>query len=567
MSLLPPVNPPLEPPDKPAGVRPAGSSAAGRWASVMPLIAAALLGMLVFGISVRADYIYDDVFIALEDGRLTDPSLWGLYWTKDYNYDVKVGDGAIDNLYRPLVSMTYAVQVWFHGPGNPAPLHAVNVLLYGLCCAVVARLGRVLGGERVAWTAGLLFAAHPVHAEAVCSIVGRAELMAMLGLVGAVTLHLGGPPSYRRTAGIVACGVVGLLSKEQGLLLPAILLAAEPLRRMRLARPVLPVRSVGGEIDGGPVLDYATPASRGRGGVSPLQAMVLSVCLMTGAYIVLRESVLGLKFWWERSFLDAAVQPMIWSQGADRWLMPFVLLGRYLGQLLMPVHLSFDYSGPAIGWRVSASDPYLYLGMVAATAGVTSLAVCLYLRRWAAVFVLVSLALTYGVVSNSVSLIGVIYAERLVFTPSVFFVVLLAWALVRLPRGVWVGALSLLVTAGGVHSAVYASRWDDRLSFYLYTLETNPRSIRAHQVTSELLMRRGDLDRSAEIAEAGTRVMPEYDAIWTQAALVAEKRGKWDDAERYLITAARINPRVGPLLGKLRERMAATRATTLPAPR
>src|SRR2546422_146136 len=60
---------------------------------------------------------------------------------------------------------------WFHG---------VNVAWHAGASVAVAWLARRWSGERAALAAGLLFAVHPIHVEAVANIVGRAELMAAL---------------------------------------------------------------------------------------------------------------------------------------------------------------------------------------------------------------------------------------------------------------------------------------------------------------------------------------------------------------------------------------------------
>jgi hypothetical protein len=62
----------------------------------------------------------------------------------------------------------------------------------------------------------------------------------------------------------------------------------------------------------------------------------LLIILLTwtfAAYIVLREQIL--KFWWDRSFLDWTINPLI-RPDADRWTMPLVLLGRYASLLVAP---------------------------------------------------------------------------------------------------------------------------------------------------------------------------------------------------------------------------------------
>ncbi|MDQ3440189.1 MAG: hypothetical protein M3478_07540, partial [Planctomycetota bacterium] len=129
-----------------------------------PAIAAAVLAAALFAITLGGTYIYDALFVIGIDSRLRDPSQWGKYWTKDYF------NGGVDNLYRPLVSMSYAIQWWLHGD-RPWAYHLVNVLLHATASGCVAELARRLGGTKVAFVAGLLFAAHPVHVEAVANVV------------------------------------------------------------------------------------------------------------------------------------------------------------------------------------------------------------------------------------------------------------------------------------------------------------------------------------------------------------------------------------------------------------
>lgn len=499
------------------------------------------MGLLVYAVTLHGTYIYDDVFVALQDRRLTDPSTWGTFWTKDYYYNLDEHAGSVDNLYRPLVLMSFALQAMLHGPGNPLPLHALNILLYAGCCAVVAGLGGLLGGRACAWVAGLAFAVHPVHAEAVCALVGRAELMAMLGVCGALLLHLSSPPSYRRAAGILACLTLGLLSKEQGLLGPAILLAAEPLRR-RLCPP-------------------AEPTDPHPKAMSPLQVVLLGACFLLSTYIVLREQVLGLRFWWDRAFLDTAVQPLA-RPDADRTWMPFVLFGNYLRLLVFPTHQSFDYSGAAIGYRVRPGDWQFYLGLLGAVAGPVALVVAVVRRRWEWVVVLVGFALSYGVISNAVSLIGVVFAERLIFLPSVFFCLGVGLLLSRLPkRSTLTAAGTAVVLFAAVHTALYARRWNDRVGLLEYTHRQQPGAIHTRQLLVGEYLARGDLDLAKAMAESATQTLPDYWAVWVEASRVAEARGELDSAERYMVRAFELEPRrIAAALGQLRERIAPRRA-------
>src|SRR5436190_5468840 len=130
----------------------------------LPAATAAVFSLLLYAITLGGTYVYDDFDILFNDARLRNPDQWKLYLTQSYN-------GGVDNLYRPLVSMTYAVQWWLHGD-RPWAFHLVNILLHAGVCALVAELARRLSGTRAAYVAGLLFAALPIHVEAVANIVG-----------------------------------------------------------------------------------------------------------------------------------------------------------------------------------------------------------------------------------------------------------------------------------------------------------------------------------------------------------------------------------------------------------
>ena len=151
-----------------------------------PAALGALVASALYAITLGGTYIYDDVYIVGQDPRVRQPGLWGQFWTHDWF------NGGLDNLYRPLVSQSFGIQMWLHGDRRWA-FHLVNILLHAGASALVAELARRLAGWRVGLFAGLLFACHPIHSEAVAGIVGRAELACAVGVLGALVLFLKQP--------------------------------------------------------------------------------------------------------------------------------------------------------------------------------------------------------------------------------------------------------------------------------------------------------------------------------------------------------------------------------------
>jgi protein O-mannosyl-transferase len=481
--------------------------------SSLPAILSALLALGLYAVSIGGTYIYDDVDIIQTDPRIRDSSQWKLYWTQSYN------DG-VDNLYRPLVSLAYAIEWQLHGD-RPWIFHLLNVLLHAAVAACVAELTRRLLGTLAAFVAGLLFAAHPIHVEAVANIVGRAELMCALGTFGAMILFLR-PMTQRRAIAITGCFVLALLSKEQGMLLPLLLLILWFTQRKNW--PI-------------------TPGNRNH-----VLLLVLLLCWILAIYIVWREHIL--KFWWDPNFLDWTINPMAaikynphgGSVGADRWLMPLALLGRYTALLIAPMKLSIDYGAKVIGWNVRLSDPYLYIGIVAVIVWIGLLILSL-IKRWAACgFALLSLAITYGLVGNIVTLIGTNFGERLMYLPSAFFLIVIAFLLIKLPKPAVVAFTTIALILASVRTYTYAAQWNDRLEFYKTSLEQQPNSIRLYMLVTSEDLSQGRLDDAQRVVAEGRAMLPEYWEIWLQSGVVAMQRGEFDQAQKYFDRAMQIQP-------------------------
>ncbi len=470
-----------------------------------PSAIAAVLALGLYAVTLGGTYIYDDAFLISIDPRVHSPKLWYQFWTQDWFH------GGLDNLYRPLVSQSFGLQMWLHGD-RPWAFHLVNVLLHAGGSALVAELGRRLGGWKAGLIAGLLFAAHPVHSEAVAGIVGRAELACTVCVLGAMLLFLKRPMTTKRAVAIGLVSLAAMLSKEQGLLLPALLAMLIPVRARLAAMPVETAP---------PLLEAERQATK--------LAFAL-VVWFAGGLIFLREEVLKLRFEWTAAFLNVAIQPLAIAPTADRWLIPLALVGRYFLLLLAPVKLSIDYGLAVIGPTIGRGDPYLWLGAVVVAAWTAATVVLLVRRRWVAFFCMAALALTYAPAAN-VLMIATIFGERLMYLPSVFFVLLLAMALVRLPAKAGNWLVIAVVALGCVRTWTYVARWNDRDAFYRYSAAEQPRSLQIHLLLASVDYEEGNLAEARRIASESEQIYGDYWQCWKLSALIEQKSGNWAQAE------------------------------------
>lgn len=137
--------------------------------------------------------------------------------------------------FRPLCTLSFRLNYALHGL-RPRGYHLLNLALHALVTALFTALARPLLG-RGAWSllAGLLFASHPVHTEAVAGVVGRADVGAALFFLLSLFCHArhcglrrdarARPAGRRRWAwmlGGLGCAAASMLWKEQGVTVLAV---------------------------------------------------------------------------------------------------------------------------------------------------------------------------------------------------------------------------------------------------------------------------------------------------------------------------------------------------------
>lgn len=131
--------------------------------------------------------------------------------------------------YRPLCTLSFRLN---HAIGglNPWSYHLVNVLLHAAVTGLFTNFSKILLGDGYwAFMAGLMFASHPIHTEAVAGIVGRADVGASLFFLLSLLCymkHCSTRGSSARTwgwfLGTGMCAGCSMLWKEQGVTVLAV---------------------------------------------------------------------------------------------------------------------------------------------------------------------------------------------------------------------------------------------------------------------------------------------------------------------------------------------------------
>lgn len=429
------------------------------------------LALAASATSLRNGFAYDDIAIIATNTRVHDLSSWWTLFASPY-WPAQYGE----SLYRPLSTLAYSLQ-WAIGGGSPRLFHAVSVVLFAVLAVTVLMLLRELMEEGGAAVGAALFAAHPVHTEAVANVVGQAELFAGLGVVGAVTLYVrarrAGGPSTRQAFGIVALYLVASLAKEHAVFLPLLIGAVEltflheKLERSRAVR------------------------------------LTVALVVVAAAVIAARTAVLGSVFG-EQHPVEMDLSTRVWTM--------FRVVPEWLRLLVWPARLSAEY-GPNQILIVDGPGAVSLLGVVLLVLSATAFALALRTQRVVA-FGLAWLAITFIPVSNLLS--GVVLQERTLMLPSVGAVVVFGaafqWlirqaATLEARRGL-VGVVAVLAVLGVVKSARRNPVWRDNLTLFNQTVQDAPRSYRAHYVYGSELFnvgRAGEGERELRQAIALSR--------------------------------------------------------------
>ena len=350
--------------------------------ALLPLVIAALL----YVGTLWAPFLYDDQLYVVDNPQIREVTNAPLLWISPYH---EAG------LYRPVTSTSYLVDYFLYEL-DPRGFHASNILLYLAAIAAFLGMIRALGGSRSeALIATLLFAAHPVHTEAVSWIVGRAEILAglfcFLGVIFWSRFRETDRRHYLILTGLAYFLALG--AKENAAPLPAVLLLGESLG-----------------------LFGSTTASRFLfTRLRPLLPHFVLLGTVFLGYLVLRMSALGQFGIYERgvAFAGDSLQ--------TRWASTLVGIGHYLRLSVLPTELRIDYLAMKLD-SLQDGRVILSAAMILLMAGMAfrlrrSTSRVTFWLGWFALFLLP--------VSNVVIQIGTFLAERFLFLPSAAFCAIL----------------------------------------------------------------------------------------------------------------------------------------------
>ena len=413
--------------------------------------------------------------------------------------------------WRPAVIGSFALD-WQLSGGNTTWLHASNILLHALVTALVvlflARYVTVAG----ALAGGILFAVHPLHVEAVASLVGRAELLAAGGLLGALLFahavrrrRAAQASTWLQEIGLTGCVVFALLSKESAAIAVALLWLDDR------ARP--------GETGRLPLRDYAA---------------VIGVTL---AWMMSRQFI-------DRGASFANVAPAFIGLGAVgriSTMLPVVLVVTRL--MVWPWDLSYDYR-PRVIDRLDHPTLVGVLGLLL-LAALLALALLAWRRHRTASLGLLIILVAWLPTSNLLFPTGIVLSERTLYLPSAGLVLLAAYGVDAMARRRLTRAALLLPALVALPLAARTwtreDVWQSTRSLVLHGLTTQPESYSVHEAVARALWLRGQRVDALREYEVAVELFPLDPYLQTRVAAAALEMGAPRNALRHARAAERLD--------------------------
>jgi tetratricopeptide (TPR) repeat protein len=483
-----------------------------------PILLLVCVSAIVYFNSLSNGFVYDDLGTIVENAHI---KRLGNYLSSFYNQSYfKISGGEAS--YRPVATLSYYL-LYAVSDVNPLgyrllsfTLHIFNVILVYLLAHAM------IDNKRVAVIAGLLFACHPVNAEAVNGISYNEDLLAAFFFFLAFLSYMRLQPSATEPGYIsfilsLFFFLLGLLSKEMAITLPAIVVLYDLILREPVSEKI---------------------------SLKRLQAVIQDRKYYYTGYLGVSFFYLWLRFF--AIYNPEELETQIWGRFIDRVIYLPIIFLKYIKLSLFPFPLNADYV---------FSYPTRFLDVLPLLSLLVVLGLAIYslfaLRNQKAVsFGIWWFFITLFPVYNLIQIYNP-FAERYLYIPLLGFCLVISIFLETLLSRISFNRAAILrvfiiVCVVGVCSLITINRnrdWKDSYTLWTQTLEVEPDSFRAHGNLARVYQKRGMIDASMREVKKTLELNPkDFKAYYNLGVVLGEQGFVGEAIAAYQQTVA-MNPR------------------------
>lgn len=409
----------------------------GRLLWAVPLALSLLAGLAV----VDFGYVLDDRLAILSNPLVTSDLPVQEAFVRDFaGTPLSRADRVL--VWRPLLPIIWKF-IWRLGDGSPVPFRILTVFLHFLATLLVMVVGKILLENRsLVLSAAALFAVHPVHSEALGSLVSQADLLSTVLGMFALWLSLR-PCTLLRSLLLTLILALACLAKETAVVFGATIFLIAWIQGHRALSERLYASLPVFAITLGTILFQATLE---RGGGTPINSLVYC------------------------------------ATGMERTLHGLYIMGRSITLSFVPFGLSPTHDYAAVDLSLATLLPYSFLAICFL---VTMTAFFLRALETHNISWVIGISLLVGpgfIQSGLVVPVNTELAERLLYPSSMAGSAVTAVFLSAFLKTLFLRRIVFLFLTGAFlfQSWHVERKWRDNLTLAQYAIEAEPLSWRAH---------------------------------------------------------------------------------------
>jgi tetratricopeptide (TPR) repeat protein len=505
---------------KSAGSRQAPDRAADKTATqhLLPVALLVLLCLIVYFNSLSNGFVYDDYGTIVENKYISQPGrlLASLFNPSYFKF------AGLEASYRPVATLSYFL-IYTIAELNPFYYHLASLVLHTLNAILVYWLANLILQHRLrALIAGLLFACHPALSEAVNCIDFNDDLLAafffLLALICYIRLKSEELISSIRGYSLsLFFYILGLLSKEMTITLPAIILLYDLVLR---------------------------DADRGVPNFQHLLIILRKRIYFYAGFMAVSLIYICIRF----LFLYSPRESLKASAGSlfERIIYLPGHIYSFIRLTIFPVKLNADYvfAYPESWFEIS--------NLIGLAVVVTLVGAAFFIYRYSKEisFGLAWFLMTLFPVFNLIEIYHP-FAERYLYLPIIGFCLVVP-VLINGPAGrrftnssiAGLVTLAPVIVILSLYASVTIPRnrdWQNNFVLWSKTVQSSPNSLVAHGGLGMAYLARGMLAEAAEQFKISIKLFPGHHKSYYNLGLVYHKKGNLKKAIEYFNRSVTLN--------------------------
>jgi protein O-mannosyl-transferase len=532
---------------------------------------------MLYANTLRGAYVWDDRAAILGNGDVTQTNNLSSLFIHDF-WGQNLHDTWSHKSYRPLTTLSFRANHAVHGL-SAMGFHLVNVLIYAIGVVFTYWVfKRWLSCEVVARVAAMLYCYHPVHVEAVASLVGRADSLCGLFFMASLLAYSKSMQTWskldascnienkKKSVIYFLCSIflafAASLAKEIGVTILGMLVVAEVANTILISLPlkqkchfdeknakISPSNVVCQTFNDGLSICLSGLKKAVMIPFSASQVRISLVVITLVLMSVLRIYINGPQSLYQWSHLENHIAHL--PTFLERTFSYAQTHFWYLMKLFYPRHLCFDYGYACIPTIHSFWDLRNIFSLAAYTWVLYTLRVAIMHVNVHLLFGLAMLLIPLIPALNILFPVGTTLAERLLFVPSAGFCMIAGEALYYFfaftsttePKGEIakeITALSsytkskhfklysftlLICLVFGVRIITRNRDWNSESQIYESALRVCPLSAKALTNYAVLHMDSGNVHNAAAAAISSVEIFDDQSPAWLNAGVVQQRLG------------------------------------------